>query len=99
VLLVGDAAHAMFQTLGQGATQAIEDALALAAVQRAAPGSPQALCDAYEARRSDRVAFAKTFTREATDTLMPGADPVAGSLAKGQPPFLAKLKSLYLDVA
>jgi salicylate hydroxylase len=29
VLLLGDAAHATFQTLGQGATQAIEDALAV----------------------------------------------------------------------
>ena len=99
VLLIGDAAHAMFQTLGQGATQAIEDALAAADVLRGKPGSPQAACDAYEARRSARVDFAKTFTREATDTLLPGVDPVAGSLAKAQEPFLAKLRTLYLDVA
>ncbi len=99
VLLIGDAAHAMFQTLGQGATQAIEDALAAAAVLRESPASPQALCDAYEARRGDRVAFAKDFTREATDTLLPGTDPVAGSLKKAQEPFLSKLRTLYLDVA
>jgi salicylate hydroxylase len=99
VLLIGDAAHAMFQTLGQGATQAIEDALAAAAVLRAGPLSPQALCDAYEARRRDRVAFAKDFTREATDTLLPGSDPVAGALAKAREPFLSKLRTLYLDVA
>ena len=99
VLLIGDAAHAMFQTLGQGATQAIEDALAAAAVLRDGPSSPKALCDAYEARRRDRVAFAKDFTREATDTLLPGVDPVAGSLKKAQEPFLSKLRTLYLDVA
>jgi salicylate hydroxylase len=99
VLLIGDAAHAMFQTLGQGATQAIEDALVAASVLRAAPAGPKALCDAYEARRADRVAFAKTFTREATDTMLPGADPVAGSLAKAQEPFLSKLRALYVDVA
>jgi len=97
VLLLGDAAHAMFQTLGQGATQAIEDALTAAAVLQA--GTPKAVCDAYEARRADRVAFAAGFNREATDTLMPGADPVAGSLAKAQEPFLSKLRKLYADVA
>jgi 2-polyprenyl-6-methoxyphenol hydroxylase-like FAD-dependent oxidoreductase len=99
VLLIGDAAHAMFQTLGQGATQAIEDALAAAAVLRTGPATPQALCSAYEARRSARITFAKDFTRDATDTLMPGADPVAGSLAKAQEPFLSKLRTLYMDVA
>jgi salicylate hydroxylase len=99
VLLIGDAAHAMFQTLGQGATQAIEDALAAAAVLREGAESASAACDAYEARRSQRVAFAKGFTREATDTLLPGTDPVAGSLAKAQEPFLSKLRALYLDVA
>jgi salicylate hydroxylase len=99
VLLIGDAAHAMFQTLGQGATQAIEDALAAAAVLRGRPVSPQAMCDAYQARREARVDFAKTFTREATDTLLPGCDPVAGSLAKAEEPFLSKLRTLYLDVA
>ena len=98
VLLIGDAAHAMFQTLGQGATQAIEDALAAADVLRADPAAPQAACEAYEARRSARVDFAKTFTREATDTLLPGFDPVAGSLAKAEEPFLSKLRTLYLDV-
>jgi len=99
VLLIGDAAHAMFQTLGQGATQAIEDALAAADVLRSKPASSKAASDAYEARRSARVDFAKTFTREATDTLLPGCDPVAGSLAKAEEPFLSKLRALYLDVA
>ena len=98
VLLLGDAAHAMFQTLGQGATQAIEDAVAASAVVRAQPQSPRALCMDYEDRRRDRIEFARRFTREATDTLLPGADPVTGSLAKGQEPFLAKLRQLYLDV-
>jgi len=98
VLLLGDAGHAMYQTLGQGATQAIEDALAAAAVLREQPATPHAFCQAYEGRRRERIEFAKCFTREATDTLMPGSDPVAGSLAKAQEPFLAKLRKLYLDV-
>ncbi|HXJ02646.1 MAG TPA: FAD-dependent monooxygenase [Micropepsaceae bacterium] len=99
VLMLGDAAHAMFQTLGQGATQAIEDALAAAAVLRQQPQSPRAVCTSYEARRRDRIEFARVLTREATDTLLPGGDPVAGSLAKAQEPFLTKLRKLYSDVA
>ena len=99
VLLLGDAAHAMFQTLGQGATQAIEDALAAANVVRAKPPSPRAICDAYEAHRRDRVQFACDFSREATDTLLPGSDPVAGSLKKAEAPFVEKLRKLYRDVA
>jgi len=99
VLLLGDAAHATYQTLGQGATQAIEDALAAADVLRAEPASPAALCSDYQARRQDRIEFMRRFTREATDTLLPGADPIAGSLAKAQEPFLTNLRQLYSDVA
>ena len=99
ILLLGDAAHAMFQTLGQGATQAIEDALVAAQVLGSGLATPNSICDAYETRRATRVAFAAGFNREATDTLMPGADPVAGSLAKAQEPFLTKLRKLYVDVA
>jgi salicylate hydroxylase len=99
LLLLGDAAHAMFQTLGQGATQSIEDALAAADLLRSGIRDPAELSKAYEARRSARVAFAKRFTQEATDTLLPGVDPVAGALAKAQPPFLSKLRQLYCDVS
>jgi salicylate hydroxylase len=99
VLLLGDAAHAMFQTLGQGATQAIEDALGAARLLRGRASSPPALCAAYEKLRDGRIAFAKQFNREATDTLMPGGDPVAGSLAKAQEPFLGQLRTLYQAVA
>ena len=99
VLLLGDAAHAMFQTLGQGATQAIEDALAAAAVLRRLPGSPRAVCESYESRRRDRIEFARRLTREATDTLLPGGDPVAGSLAKAREPFISELRKLYSDIA
>jgi 2-polyprenyl-6-methoxyphenol hydroxylase-like FAD-dependent oxidoreductase len=99
VLLLGDAAHAMFQTLGQGATQAIEDALAAAAILKTQPQSVQAICSLYETRRGDRVEFARRFTREATDTLLPGSDPVAGSRAKAEEPFLTKLRKLYADVS
>jgi 2-polyprenyl-6-methoxyphenol hydroxylase-like FAD-dependent oxidoreductase len=99
VLLLGDAAHAMYQTLGQGATQAIEDGLAAVAAAGKMPTSAKVLCDAYESVRSDRIAFAKRLTREATDTLLPGTNVVAGSLVKAREPFLSELRKLYTDVA
>jgi salicylate hydroxylase len=99
VLLLGDAAHATFQTLGQGATQAIEDALAAADVMCTRPGLPKTICAEYQAKRQNRIEFARRFTREATDTMLLGADPIAGSLAKAQEPFLSKLRKLYADVS
>jgi salicylate hydroxylase len=38
------------------------------------------------------------FSRDATDTMLAGADPVAGSLHKNDPVFLGKLRRLYDDV-
>ena len=56
--LLGDAAHPMLPHLGQGANQALEDAVALAALLGASTspaGVPQALA-AYEGLRRDRTA-------------------------------------------
>lgn len=54
-VLLGDAAHAMLQYLGQGACQALEDALSLAANLDRAPDDHRAAFKGYEA---DRVARA-----------------------------------------
>ena len=54
VTLLGDAAHPMTPDLAQGAAQAIEDALALAASLRAS-GNPADALRAYEARRMARA--------------------------------------------
>lgn len=91
-LFLGDAAQAMVPTLGQGATQAIEDGVLAAAVLRA--GGDAA---AVAALRDPRVTFARDLSREASDTLL-GADPVAGTRCKGEPDFLAALRRLYTDV-
>jgi salicylate hydroxylase len=56
--LLGDAAHPMLPHLGQGANQALEDAVALATLLRACTGPggvPRALA-AYEGLRRDRTA-------------------------------------------
>ncbi len=92
VLLLGDAAQAMVPTLGQGATQAIEDGAIAASILRKGGGVNE-----IAAARDARVEFVRDFSLEATDTML-GADPVAGTLAKAGPDFLAKLKKLYREV-
>jgi 2-polyprenyl-6-methoxyphenol hydroxylase-like FAD-dependent oxidoreductase len=54
VALLGDAAHAATPALGQGAAQALEDALTLVAMLSTGAHVPNAL-HAYEARRRDRA--------------------------------------------
>lgn len=103
ILLLGDAAHPMVPTLGQGGTQAIEDAcIAVVELKRGlgegtGPDIATAL-SRIEAVRRPRVEFVVDFSRAATDTMLAGADPVAGSLAKTAPDFRAKLARLYRDI-
>jgi len=101
ILLVGDSAHPMVPTLGQGATQACEDACVVVEEVKSAlaEGRPLAtVAGRVEQRRAERVRFVVEFSREATDTMLEGADPVAGTLKKTEPAFLAKLARLYRDV-
>ncbi|MDB5775489.1 MAG: FAD-binding protein [Herbaspirillum sp.] len=102
VLYVGDAAHAMCPTIGQGATQAIEDAASLVALAREADAQrrldPAVLCGAFANLRAKRVGFVKELSWDASDTLLFGADPIAGNLEKAGPAFKEKLRELYNDV-
>jgi salicylate hydroxylase len=101
VLFLGDAAHGMVPTLGQGATQTIEDATVAAEVVRREWGcgrrSPRGWLRLIAELRAERMRFAMQFSREATDTMLAGADPVAGTLQKAGPDFMAKLRRLYRD--
>jgi len=83
VLFLGDAAHGMVPTLGQGATQAVEDACSaarhIAAALHSANGplSPQAvaaLTEAIARERTPRVRWVMDFSREATAAMLQGAD-------------------------
>ena len=55
IIVAGDAAHAMQPNLGQGACQAIEDALALREAARRYP--PEHIAEAYARMRLGRVRF------------------------------------------
>jgi 2-polyprenyl-6-methoxyphenol hydroxylase-like FAD-dependent oxidoreductase len=103
VLYLGDAAHGMVPTLGQGATQAIEDAAVAADIIAGEWGNgrrnPRRWLRLISRKRSERMRFAMQFSLEGTDTMLAGADPVAGTLQKTGPDFMAKLRRLYCDVA
>ncbi|WP_454854283.1 FAD-dependent oxidoreductase [Rhizobium binxianense] len=101
VLLVGDSAHPMVPTLGQGATQAVEDACVVVDEVRRALAEGESLKNVpakVAARRTERAEFVVSFSRDATDTMLAGADPVAGTLKKLEPAFRSRLERLYRDV-
>ena len=102
VLYLGDAAHGMVPTLGQGATQAIEDAANAAdLIARRFGGSQRDVAGwlaEIEGLRAQRMRFVMEFSLAATDTMLAGADPVAGTKHKTEAPFRERLKALYRDV-
>ena len=93
-LFLGDAAQAMVPTLGQGATQAVECGVVAGQVLRRG-GTVREIA----AIRDPRVNFVRDFSLEASDTLVPGTDVVAGTRKKAGPDFLAKLRRTYTEVA
>lgn len=100
LLLLGDAAHPMVPTLGQGATQAIEDACVAAGEIAAAldAGVPLSGVPArVAARRAERVGFVGQLSRDASDTMLAGADPVAGTAWKREAGFRKALERLYRE--
>jgi salicylate hydroxylase len=102
VLYLGDAAHGMVPTLGQGATQALEDASNAAALiaeqYKKGHRSVAGWLAEIEALRRDRMRFVMEFSLQATDTMLEGADPVAGTQHKNETPFQDRLKALYRDI-
>jgi salicylate hydroxylase len=102
VLYLGDAAHGMVPTLGQGATQALEDAANAAALiarhYRDGHHGVESWLSDIETLRADRMRFVMEFSLDATDTMLEGADPVKGTLHKNEPAFRDRLKALYGNV-
>lgn len=104
-LFLGDAAHPMAPTLGQGATQAIEDSVAAVdEIRRALDAgagtvSVPAITAAIAARRAERVEFIQRFSWDASDTMLADSDAIAGTRDKLGPDFMAKLVRTYRDCA
>jgi salicylate hydroxylase len=102
VLYLGDAAHGMVPTLGQGATQAIEDAAVAATLIVKRHGHGQRDVGSWlkdiAAQREGRMRFVMDFSLEATDTMLEGADPVEGTKHKTEASFLDRLQVLYNDI-
>lgn len=101
VLFVGDSAHAMAPTLGQGATQAIEDACAFVDLFRAraaeGPIDVPTLTAAYDALRRPRVEFVRRFSWDASTPLLHGQDPVRSHREKLGPAYEASLRRIYRE--
>jgi salicylate hydroxylase len=62
-VLIGDAAHAMLQYLGQGACQALEDALELGPALARHPADPQLAFETYERTRLPVASRCQTVAR------------------------------------
>lgn len=101
-VFVGDSAHAMVPTLGQGATQALEDACAFVALFRkmlaAGPSHIPGFSAAFDRLRRARIDFVKTFSWEASAALLLGGDPVRDNAHKSERSYREKLHRLYVDV-
>jgi salicylate hydroxylase len=105
VMFIGDSANGMVPTLGQGATQAIEGACMVADLLLAklnageGPAQVPAWVEEAEQRRRERIRFVMEFSLDATDTMLPGNDVVAGTKKKLEAPFMQNLTRLYRDIS
>lgn len=102
VLYLGDSAHGMVPTLGQGATQAVEDACVIAHLfaehWRSGNRDGRDWIRAASALRSGRMRFVMDLSVAASDTMIAGTDAVEGSRRKFEPAFRAELSRLYGDI-
>jgi salicylate hydroxylase len=102
VLYLGDAARGMVPTVGQGATQALEDAVNAATLitQRYNGGKRDVASwlTEIEALRKNRMRFVMEFSLQATDKMLEGADPVKGTRHKNEASFQNRLKAFYRDI-
>jgi salicylate hydroxylase len=102
VLFLGDSAHGMVPTLGQGATQAIEDACTAATIiarGHALSGDVPATTLEIAALREPRVRWVMELSLDATAALLEGGDPVRDTARLREPPYREALRRLWSGVA
>jgi len=87
-VLIGDAAHAVSPSSGQGASMAIEDAVTLGRCLGARSGVPAALAD-YERLRRDRVEKVVAYGRRSGSTKTAG--PVGAAVRDAMMPLVMRL--------
>lgn len=96
VVFVGDSAHAMVPTLGQGATQALEDAAVFVRTFSKLRGrGAVAIATSFAAVRAARVQHARDFSWTASACLLSGSDPYVQSAKKKSDEYLNNLRVLY----
>ncbi|WP_431121139.1 hypothetical protein [Variovorax paradoxus] len=66
---------------------------------RAGRRAPRDWLALVDAARRERIRFAMALSITATDTMLAGADPVAGTRWKTGPAFLGDLSTLFRDVS
>jgi 2-polyprenyl-6-methoxyphenol hydroxylase-like FAD-dependent oxidoreductase len=93
IILLGDAAHAMEPNMGQGACQAIEDAVALGQIARVTP--PEAIADRYTKLRLKRARLFVGMSREGSlivHRLPQSVRPVAQAMMRLMFPMVGKVR-------
>jgi salicylate hydroxylase len=107
VLFLGDSAHGMVPTLGQGATQAMEDActaatlIARACAERNTPVAPRdvaALTGAVASAREERIRWVMDFSLDATAAMLEGGEPLADMGRLREPHYRDAFRRLWADV-
>ena len=99
VLFLGDSAHGMVPTLGQGASQSMEDAcVAGAMIVRSADRPVPQITSAIAAAREERLRFVMDLSMDATAAMLSGADGSLQMQRLRSPDYQAHFKRLWSDV-
>ena len=99
VLFLGDSAHGMVPTLGQGASQSMEDACVAGAMILRLAGTPvPQITSSIAVARKERLRFVMDLSNDATAAMLSGADGKAQMQRLRTPEYQAHFKRLWSDV-
>jgi len=99
VLFLGDSAHGMVPTLGQGASQSMEDACVAGSIILRSEGLPAPqITQAIAVAREARLRFVMDLSTDATAAMLSGADGRAEMARLRTPDYQLQFKRLWSDV-